>query len=345
MDFVTGHAGTEHISSSDMASMLRGLVGSTDCVLPEAGCLSCDLLDANTVEIGTGGCMLQGHYARIDVPEQVTFASGTYGWYRNDLLVARYSLSNSDVQSVTLAVVEGEATTGTPVDPDLETGDIDNGALTVEFALWRIVHEGTSVRTPERVMPIRNPMLDLVYPVGSIYQSVTNVNPSETLGGTWEQIQNRFLLAAGSNYAAGSTGGEAAHTLTTSEMPAHTHTFSGASSTTGGQSASHTHSGTTGGAGGHSHSYNQPIDGYSGSDARYIAGDDYRWPWTHICGGAGPVSTSSSGSHTHGFSTGGASNDHTHTVTPRGSNANTGGGGSHNNMPPYVAVYVWKRTA
>ena len=69
-----------------------------------------------------------------------------------------------------------------------------------------------------------------IYPVGSIYLSVNNVNPGTLFGGTWEQIQDTFLLAAGSSYTAGSTGGQASHThttgnhtLTIAEMPSHTH--------------------------------------------------------------------------------------------------------------------------
>lgn len=61
------------------------------------------------------------------------------------------------------------------------------------------------------------------YPVGSIYLSVTEVNPAALFGGTWERIGGRFLLGADSTYAAGSTGGEAAHTLTVDEMPKHSH--------------------------------------------------------------------------------------------------------------------------
>lgn len=50
-----------------------------------------------------------------------------------------------------------------------------------------------------------------IYPVGSIYMSINNVNPSTLFGGTWEQIEDRFLLSAGSTYTAGDTGGEATH--------------------------------------------------------------------------------------------------------------------------------------
>ena len=63
-----------------------------------------------------------------------------------------------------------------------------------------------------------------IYPVGSIYMSVNNTDPSELFGGEWEQIKDTFLLACGDNYNNGATGGEATHTLTVDEMPSHRHT-------------------------------------------------------------------------------------------------------------------------
>lgn len=63
-------------------------------------------------------------------------------------------------------------------------------------------------------------IIDLIYPVGSIYMSVNAANPGDLIGGTWERIQDRFLLASGSTYGAGTTGGSAKATL-----PSHTHTF------------------------------------------------------------------------------------------------------------------------
>lgn len=64
-------------------------------------------------------------------------------------------------------------------------------------------------------------IFDMIYPVGSIYISINNVNPSVMFGGTWEQIKDVFLLGAGSTYSAGSTGGEANHALTQSEIPSY----------------------------------------------------------------------------------------------------------------------------
>lgn len=60
----------------------------------------------------------------------------------------------------------------------------------------------------------KSDLLDSIYPVGSIYMSTKDSSPANFLGGTWERIEGKFLLGAGSGFGAGSTGGEATHTLT-----------------------------------------------------------------------------------------------------------------------------------
>ena len=62
-------------------------------------------------------------------------------------------------------------------------------------------------------------LLDIVYPVGSIYQSMSETSPASTIGGVWTQLKT-FLYGS---TTAKQTGGEATHTLTVNEMPNHTH--------------------------------------------------------------------------------------------------------------------------
>ena len=121
-----------------------------------------------------------------------------------------------------------------------------------------------------------------LYPVGSIYISTNSTDPSNIFKfGTWERIEDCFLLAAGSQYAAGTTGGEATHALTEDEIPSHSHKYK-------------------------RHSLNrEDTEPETGQDAY------------------------------------GVSNK---TLDERmGTSEVTGGGQPHNNMPPYLAVYVWKR--
>lgn len=65
--------------------------------------------------------------------------------------------------------------------------------------------------------------LDMTYPIGSIYMSLESESPAKRFGGIWEQIKGKFLLGQNDTYAAGSTGGEATHKLTTAELAAHAH--------------------------------------------------------------------------------------------------------------------------
>ena len=167
-------------------------------------------------------------------------------------------------------------------------------------------------------------LLDFVYPVGSIYMSMNNTSPQTFLGGTWERIQDRFLLSAGSTYSAGTTGGEATHTLIIDEMPSHTHTQN-----------SHTHTQSA-----HSHQLYSTGSYASNANGLKRSGD--------MQGVAGVATRdSSSSSYTWNDSKGHAV---VSSVTPTinettATNQNTGGGSAHNNMPPYLAVYMWKRTA
>ncbi len=67
-------------------------------------------------------------------------------------------------------------------------------------------------------------VLKFVYPVGSYYLNETDsTNPATLFGfGTWTAILDKFIVAHGSTYT--TTGGAATVTLTTNELPAHTHT-------------------------------------------------------------------------------------------------------------------------
>lgn len=66
-------------------------------------------------------------------------------------------------------------------------------------------------------------LLNLVWPVGSIYISTSSSSPANLLGGTWSKLENRFLLGSSSSYALGGTGGASTHTLTVAQIPSHNH--------------------------------------------------------------------------------------------------------------------------
>ena len=76
-------------------------------------------------------------------------------------------------------------------------------------------------------------MMQAIYPIGSIYMSMININPGVIFGGSWTEIQNRFLYCVPTNTSSGATGGEASVTLQTKHMPPHNHGVSGQSYNSG----------------------------------------------------------------------------------------------------------------
>jgi len=64
-------------------------------------------------------------------------------------------------------------------------------------------------------------LLDIIYPVGSIYISMSSASPTDVIGGTWSRIKDKFLYGTDNT----STGGENTHALTVSEMPSHSHSY------------------------------------------------------------------------------------------------------------------------
>ena len=140
-----------------------------------------------------------------------------------------------------------------------------------------------------------------IYPVGSIYISINNTNPSTIFGGTWESFgEGRTLIGVGTGtdsnsiqkvFVSNETGGEYNHTLTVNEMPSHNHVQTSQVSN-----------------GGITPVVNRNVSGGSN-------GDDSKAQSTWLTGKA-PITT-----------------------------FNTGGSQSHNNIQPYITVFMWKRTA
>jgi len=147
-------------------------------------------------------------------------------------------------------------------------------------------------------------IVDAIYPVGSIYMSVNSTDPAQLFGGTWEQIEDTFLLAAGQTYAAGATGGESSHALTKEELPTEHMTFRRLYNAADGSVIDVMASSETDGS----------IGAADGTQGR-----------PNINFHAATIS---------GLTTGQKAMQYTY-----------GGNQAHNNMPPYLAVYVWKRTA
>ena len=133
------------------------------------------------------------------------------------------------------------------------------------------------------------------HPVGSLYMSENPTSPAELYGGTWERIEGRFIMGASDTYPEGSTGGEAEHALTESELPNVTGRFDFQS---------------------------------NGNSQGIVTG-------AHGVFSLGQMSIG-------GFQ---PNNKIDESGCARQIIMSFGSNSPHNNLPPYIAVYIWRRVA
>lgn len=68
-------------------------------------------------------------------------------------------------------------------------------------------------------------ILEIVYPIGSLYISTANVSPAENIGGTWTQIKGATLGFTGSNGFAASMAYGGSLKISVNQIPAHAHSI------------------------------------------------------------------------------------------------------------------------
>lgn len=148
------------------------------------------------------------------------------------------------------------------------------------------------------------------WPVGSIYMSTNDIDPGNIFGGAWKKIENRFLLGSGFRNS-GAIGGSESHTLSLGEMPSHAHTR-----------------GT------------MEIEGQAGVDrgAGLLGNEDDNFYGPFYRGSATTyqADTTKNAGYRLGFRA---------SKSWSGETSYQGGNQAHNNMPPYLVVNIWERTA
>lgn len=220
------------------------------------------------------------------------------------------------------------------------------------------------------------------HPVGSYYWSEESTSPETLFGGEWEAVEGRFVWAKSSSESAGDTGGAKTVALTESQMPSHSHTGPSHSHSLNSHTHSvpahshglnsHTHSIPS-----HSHGLNSHTHSMSHSHGFKVTYQNYKTADSGTYGvsslgsgrsqsfegttasysgstGAASGSTASGGSGTTGSASGSTANSSSLTTGESSGSTGSGGtgytgsagsGSAHENMPPYVSAYCWRRTA
>ena len=246
----------------------------------------------------------------------------------NDLYVGQEMLVNSIVATTTVAA------TSTVSGSNLTTSGHASADLQIANNLSDVANPTTALANimPSGVMLMfggNTPPTGWVYCDGTSYPISTYPNLFAAIGYTFggsvgvsynvPNMGGNVPMGSSLTYPLGTTGGEAVHTLVTSEIPSHTHGYSGSSSGT-------TNSVVDQGLGSHTHNQgNLRTDLTVGQSSS-----------ANNSNGGNGIATSgpSSIAHEHGF-----------TYAWSGTTDNgTGGNQAHNNIQPYVAVHYIIKT-
>lgn len=222
-----------------------------------------------------------------------------------------------------------------------QSADTDTGATAIHHTIGTSANQGAAGNHTHTAAN--------VWPVGAVFITEVAGNPGSaphSLPGTWTSITGTFLVAAGSTFTAGATGGSASHTHTASFSSTGGHNHTSPLTSTDGYHA-HANSDTGAATFGHDH-------GYSTGDSS--GGDDVSTPGSEASYGVYNIlhshysglssgsyhahsvgNTDGQGSHYHGIADTNSSSNHGHTSTINSA--------SNINLPSYLVVYMWTRTA
>lgn len=195
----------------------------------------------------------------------------------------------------------------------------------------------SAANTAEQVRVEMDAVTNKLYPVGSIYISVNNVNPSGFFGGSWTAFATGKTLVGvdtsqGEFNVVEKPGGH-------KELQSHTHGLNNHVHNLGNHTHSvpnHTH--TMQGSGNHFH--------YLGIDKSAVQkGTSYNKP-NNFTSGSTSYKSNTTGNHTHTMNSTGSCTTGANNGNTGGNSGNTtaAGGGDAGNLPPYITVYMWKRT-
>lgn len=169
MQIITGKTGTNHVAAADDRALHAATFGTGNYVLNVGSKFNATIETSNNIVIADGDLVMNGTHARIPHgdTDTVIIENGTTGYNRIDLVVARYTKA-SGFESVELAVIKGETTSGTPTRPSYTEGNVLADVEIAEMPLYAVQLSGVNMASITPLFTIATG-LDDVYKKNETY--------------------------------------------------------------------------------------------------------------------------------------------------------------------------------
>lgn len=216
--------GYSPVTAQQDADLYAGIIGNRTTILGVGEKMAATIIDAYTIRVADGECVSQGRRIHIDAGEYDDFTIPTGVANTTRYYIIGYRLySDASGNELAEKFVRQVASATTVI----QEASLRDGAAESFVSLYRVIQDGFTISSviPVATVPV-NGVVGLIYPVGSIYMSVNNTNPSTFFGGTWVAWgSGRVPVGVNtgdSNFnTVEKTGGESRHTLTVAELPSH----------------------------------------------------------------------------------------------------------------------------
>lgn len=171
MNIITGYAGEAHITAQQDRDINLGIVGKSTTqlyVLDVGQKLSAEIVSANEIRVKDGVLIMQGCASSIDYGsyDSLSISNGSQGMQRIDVIAAQYEKDGeTNVESVSLVVVEGTAAASDPSVPSLTSGSIQDGDSLVQMPLYYVLIDGVSISSVSAQFAVSNSLAALTSPI------------------------------------------------------------------------------------------------------------------------------------------------------------------------------------
>ena len=166
MELITGYQEEDHVTSLQDAMWHRG-IWKDDCIISVGENLKAEIISNNEIRVRSGILNMQGKFCSIDMNtyDSLTINNGTAGENRIDLIVARYEKNNeTQVEDVSLKVIQGTPSTTIPAVPSYTEGNIDNGDLVAELPVFQVNIEGINITSVDNLLDTVPAFTDMTQP-------------------------------------------------------------------------------------------------------------------------------------------------------------------------------------
>jgi len=203
-------ADTRYVTAAQDRDFYAGIIGKNRVVLDVGNKLAYTIVSNTEIQVSDGVLVSGGGRLQINANQYESFAipTGTSGVTAYFIIGYTVYSDGRDCETFVQSVSSASAT--------IAEADMREGASSSKISLYRVVQNGTTISSVTALFTQLSNLQTVtanMYPVGAVFKTSQNVNPSSVLVGTWSRVATQETLSvSGSKVVTVSNGRAQMHT-------------------------------------------------------------------------------------------------------------------------------------